>query len=85
MDVLRLVVVSARDWVLGAACCCSNGSGPAELSVRLDLSMDFGTLAFSFSVVGDSMTSTSTSEAEEMARAACEAVRRRATAPGDST
>jgi len=53
--------------------------------VRLDLSMDFGAAAFSFSddndggggSGGDRMTSPSVSEAEEMARATCDAVRRR--------
>jgi len=50
--------------------------------------MDFGTVAFSFSddndggggggvAGGGSMTSASASEAEEMARAVCDAVRRR--------
>ncbi len=43
--------------------------------------MDFRTVAFSFSDDGGSggggMTSTSVSEAEEMARAVCDAVRRR--------
>ena len=52
--------------------------------MRLDLSMDFGTLAFSFSDDddgsggggGDGMTSISVSEAEEITRADCDAVRR---------
>jgi hypothetical protein len=58
----------------------SGGSGLEELSVRLDLSMDFGGLAFSLSVVvviSSSMTPTSTSDAVETIRAACEAVRGR--------
>lgn len=52
--------------------------------MRLDLSMDFGTVALSFSDGDDGnggggggMTSTSVSEAEEMVRATCDAVRRR--------
>lgn len=50
--------------------------------MRLGLSMDFGTLAFSLSVAGNDadgggVTSASASEAEEWTRAVCEAVRSR--------
>jgi hypothetical protein len=81
-DVLRLNTVSVRDRLLETACC-SVGNRLVELSVRLDLSMDLGTAAFSFSDDDDDggggarMTSASVSEAEEMARAVCDAVRRR--------
>ena len=66
----------------------SGGSDVAELSVRLDLSMDFGGPALSLSVVvviGGGMTSTSASDAEETMRAACEAVRGRADECGGIT
>jgi hypothetical protein len=49
-----------------------------ELTVSLDLSMDFGGPAFSLSVVvviGGGMTSTSASDAEETMQATCEARR----------
>ena len=64
------------------------GSGLAELSVRPDLSMDFGGPAFSLSVavaIGGSMTPTSASDAEETMRAACEGVRGRAEECGGIT
>lgn len=54
--------------------------------------MDFGTAAFSFSdddggrgSGGDGMTSASVSEAEEMERAVCDAVRRRRVEFDDNT
>ena len=59
---------------------CSGGNGLVVLSARLDLSMDFGGLAYSLSVaivINGGMTPTSASDAEETTRAACEAVRGR--------
>jgi hypothetical protein len=64
--------------------------------VRLDLSIDFGAAALSFSdddvdggggggSGGDRKTSASVSEAEEMARAVCDAVRRRRVEFDDNT
>jgi hypothetical protein len=51
--------------------------------------MDFGTLAFSFSVTDDAdgggVTSTSASEVEDWMRAVCEAVRRREVTFGGNT
>ncbi len=80
-DLLRLIMESVRDWLLGRAFC-SGAIWLAELSVRLDLSMDFGTIALSFSVVGDAdgsggIASASASEVVEMTRAVCERRRRK--------
>jgi len=58
----------------------SGGSGLAELSVRLDLGMNFRGPAFSLFVaivIGGGITSTSAGDAKETTRAACEAVRGR--------
>ena len=66
----------------------SGGSGFAELSVRLDLSIDFRGPTFPPSVavaIGGGMASTSANDAEETMRAACEAVRGRAEECGGIT
>jgi len=58
--------------VIGSSVSWSGGSGLAELSVRLDLGMDFRGRAFSLSVViviGGGMTPTSASGAKETTRA----------------
>ena len=62
--------------VMGSSVSWSGGSELAELSVRLDLGMEFGGPAFSLSVaivIGGGMTSTSASDAKETTLAACEA------------
>jgi len=85
VSVLERTTVSGRDRLFRVACC-SGGSELAELSGRLDLSMDLGAPAFSLSVaVVDDMAFTSVSETEETKRAACEAVRGRAVECGGIT
>jgi len=59
----------------------SGGSGLAELSVRLDLSIDFGRPAFSPSVTD----ATTKNDANETMRTACEALRGQAEECGGIT
>jgi hypothetical protein len=63
----------------------SDGGLTAELSVRLDLSMDFGAPVFSAEVVVVADTVSTSVRETETTRAACEAVRGRAMECGDIT